>query len=547
MVLREDVRVSEEFVRRLEDPAQGSCLEAAASRWVEGARARCREKERVRTWDALRQTGVPGIALATAAPSAEDSPRPECVDALLAGAMGMPAPPSDRRPGEHPLDAAVDAAVVRAALRAERRRRAKSCGKVYARGRGRNEMLRLRPDYAALDGWPWLGAVCNAGGLSAIPVLGMSKLVRRLPACGVQAHFAVWGKQQGVACDRDARGVCLGGRAVKVLRADPTGSLTLDPLGRVLRRLEHATAQQAAADDRRCARPLRRRDIGRMGTRAREAGDRGSRHHGHAMGAWPRRRRRCGSAPGGISALFVWSCKGRVAHRRTYPGRFAARTLCVRVPPAGATTIDVAVCGSDASNDDDAPIAQHTVALWASPRSLRAVGGRCAAPQPAREETVGVVVDVCGREDALRGVIKALGVPAVEACHDLLGVMSASCCTAASMLNTETRVAVLRPRAADILRRVWSGALTLACGRRMCHIVAVLPPESLAVASTLLPLLDLSTDPSHWSRSRHGGDCGRQAAEGRAALRGMALCDPVGCAWLLGHKLLCCASRCWWL
>ncbi|TPP42732.1 Amastin surface glycofamily protein [Leishmania donovani] len=96
---------------------------------------------------------------------------------------------------------------------------------------------------------------------------------------------------------------------------------------------------------------------------------------------------------------------------------------------------------------------------------------------------------------------------------------------------------LMPPRAADILRRVWSGALTLACGRRMCHIVAVLPPESLAVASTLLPLLNLSTDPSHWS----------QAAEGRAALRGMALCDPVGCAWLLGHKLLCCASRCWWL
>ncbi|TPP42731.1 hypothetical protein CGC21_12080 [Leishmania donovani] len=493
MVLREDVRVSEEFVRRLEDPAQGSCLEAAASRWVEGARARCREKERVRTWDALRQTCF--LRVRTAEFQASHLPlrrrRLRIAPGLSAGV------------------AAVDAAVVRAALRAERRRRAKSCGKVYARGRGRNEMLRLRPDYAALDGWPWLGAVCNAGGLSAIPVLGMSKLVRRLPACGVQAHFAVWGKQQGVACDGDASGVCLGGRAVKVLRAEPTGSLTLDPLRRVLRRLwlrvgPHATAQQAAADDRRCARPLRRRDIERMGTRA---------------------------------PLFVWSCKGRVAHRRTYPGRFAARTLCVRVPPAGATTIDVAVCGSDASNDDDAPIAQHTVALWATPRSLRAVGGRCAAPQPAREETVGVVVDVCGREDALRGVIKALGVPAVEACHDLLGVMSASCCTAASMLNTETRVAVLRPRAADILRRVWSGALTLACGRRMCHIVAVLPPESLAVASTLLPLLDLSTDPSHWS----------QAAEGRAALRGMALCDPVGCAWLLGHKLLCCASRCWWL
>ncbi|AYU82618.1 hypothetical protein LdCL_340034000 [Leishmania donovani] len=75
-----------------------------------------------------------------------------------------------------------------------------------------------------------------------------------------------------------------------------------------------------------------------------------------ALTTWPRQRRRCGSAPGGASVLFVWSCKGRVAHRRTYPGRFAARTLCVRVPPAGATTIDVAACGRDASNDDDAAI-----------------------------------------------------------------------------------------------------------------------------------------------------------------------------------------------
>lgn len=38
---------------------------------------------------------------------------------------------------------------------------------------------------------------------------------------------------------------------------------------------------------------------------------------------------------------------------------------------------------------------------------------------------VGVVVDVGGGKDALRSVIKALGVPVVEACGHPLGVMSA--------------------------------------------------------------------------------------------------------------------------
>ncbi|TPP50360.1 hypothetical protein CGC20_1670 [Leishmania donovani] len=102
MVLREGVRVSEEFVRRLEDPAQGSCFEAAASRWVEGARARCRKKERVRTWDALphvwKGMDIAASKASPAAPSAADSPRPDCVDAVLAGAGGLTWAPLSTHP-----------------------------------------------------------------------------------------------------------------------------------------------------------------------------------------------------------------------------------------------------------------------------------------------------------------------------------------------------------------------------------------------------------------------------------------------------------------
>ncbi|TPP52634.1 hypothetical protein CGC20_35850 [Leishmania donovani] len=81
---------------------------------------------------------------------------------------------------------------------------------------------------------------------------------------------------------------------------------------------EHAAAQQAADDDRCGVRPLHRRDIGRTGSRVHEAGGRASRLHGHAMGPRPRRAFRCGSAPGGAFALFVWNCKGRLMHRPTF-------------------------------------------------------------------------------------------------------------------------------------------------------------------------------------------------------------------------------------
>ncbi|TPP44195.1 hypothetical protein CGC20_23590 [Leishmania donovani] len=120
MMLREGVRVPEECVRRLENPALGSCLEAAVSRWVEGARARCREKERVRTGDALRHVwkGMDIVAseahprvrghrrTKTYGRSSQSLPRVRTAECRASHLLLRRRRLRDRRPGERPLDGA---------------------------------------------------------------------------------------------------------------------------------------------------------------------------------------------------------------------------------------------------------------------------------------------------------------------------------------------------------------------------------------------------------------------------------------------------------
>ncbi|XQJ30337.1 hypothetical protein NXY56_006418 [Leishmania guyanensis] len=94
----------------------------------------------------------------------------------------------------------------------------------------------------------------------------------------------------------------------------------------------------------------------------------------------------------------------------------------------------------------------------------------------------GVVVDVRVREDPLRSVIKALGVPHVEACGDALDFISKACCRAKSMMGGKTPVSVLGLREADSLVHVYGEALALACERRMCHVVVEVHPGTLYMA-----------------------------------------------------------------
>ncbi|CAG9575130.1 hypothetical_protein-conserved [Leishmania major strain Friedlin] len=58
VLLRNRLSVSEEYVCHSKDPAHSTCLEAAFSRSVEGACARCRETARMLTWASAEHSSL---------------------------------------------------------------------------------------------------------------------------------------------------------------------------------------------------------------------------------------------------------------------------------------------------------------------------------------------------------------------------------------------------------------------------------------------------------------------------------------------------------
>ncbi|XQJ30365.1 tuzin, putative [Leishmania guyanensis] len=212
----------------------------------------------------------------------------------------------------------------------------------------------------------------------------------------------------------------------------------------------------------------------------------------------------------GALSLFGWNYRNHLTHQRTSQMRFAVRTLCKEAPPGASTT-------ADAAHQLSRQTRREALERWirpvfqqldtAHPRIVVITGsfgcGKSSLCRAAMREDdmVGVVVDVRVREDPLRSVIKALGVPHVEACGDALDFISEACCRAKSMMGGKTPVIVLRLREADSLARVYNEALALACERRMCHVVVEVPLEALTVTSTLLPRLDFYTVPN-FSRSQ---------------------------------------------
>ncbi|XP_010704199.1 tuzin, putative [Leishmania panamensis] len=179
--------------------------------------------------------------------------------------------------------------------------------------------------------------------------------------------------------------------------------------------------------------------------------------------------------------------------QRSSEMRFAVRTLCKKAPPGASTT-------ADAAHQLSRQTRREALERWirpvfqqldtAHPRIAVITGpfgcGKSSLCRAAMREDgmVGVVVDVRVREDPLRRVIKALGVPHVEACGDALDFISEACCRAKSMMGGKTPVSVLGLREADSLARVYNEALALACERRVCHVVVEVPLEALTVTST---------------------------------------------------------------
>ncbi|CAC9451608.1 putative tuzin [Leishmania infantum JPCM5] len=227
----------------------------------------------------------------------------------------------------------------------------------------------------------------------------------------------------------------------------------------------------------------------------------------------------------GAFSLFGWNYRNYLTHQRSYQMRFAVKTLCKKVPPGSAATIGAppAATGVETSMSSSAAhrMSKH-VSRVVQERWIRQVFHRLDTAHPRivvitgyfgcgksslcctaihDEGMAGVFVDVRNKEDTLRSVIKALGVPHVEACGDPLDFISEACYKAKSITNGKAPVIVLKLREGNSLTRVYNEALTLACDRRACHIVVELPLESLTTTNTLLPRLDFYTVPN-FSRSQ---------------------------------------------
>ncbi|KAG5485128.1 hypothetical protein CUR178_08099 [Leishmania enriettii] len=234
----------------------------------------------------------------------------------------------------------------------------------------------------------------------------------------------------------------------------------------------------------------------------------------------------------GAFSLFGWDYKNYLTHQQSRQMRFVVKTLCKKAPPAEPTTIDVlpretsvnasspsaaASAKATAARRPSKPIRRVAEERWirhvfrqldtAHPRIVVLTGylgcGKSSLCRTAiqAEGMIGVYVGVCGKEDTLRSLIKALDVPHVEACGDPLDFISEACCKAKSIMNGKMPVIVLKLREEDNLAHVYNEALTLACDRRMCHVVVELPLEPLTMANTLLPRPDFYNVPN-FSRSQ---------------------------------------------
>jgi ABC-type cobalamin/Fe3+-siderophores transport system ATPase subunit len=251
----------------------------------------------------------------------------------------------------------------------------------------------------------------------------------------------------------------------------------------------------------------------------------------------------------GAFSLFGWNYRNYTKHQRSYQLKFAVRTLCKKIAPGAAEATEstaAAVAGASSISkastawwwwpwpSSSATITKGAVATdsgpggaahrpskhicrdaqekWirqvfrqldtAHPRIVVLTGyfgcGKSSLCRTAlREEgMIGVFVDVRNKEDTLRSVIKAMGVPHVDACGDPLDFIAEACYKAKSAMDGKTPVIVLKLREGDNLTRVYNEAITLACDRRMCHIVVELPLESLTMTNTSLPRLDFYTVPN---------------------------------------------------
>lgn len=200
----------------------------------------------------------------------------------------------------------------------------------------------------------------------------------------------------------------------------------------------------------------------------------------------------------GAFSLFGWNYKNYLMEQRSFQMRFAVNALCRTLKEEESVENKKYVC-RDAEEQWIRQILQRLDLLH--PRIVVFTGyfgcGKSALTRSciAKEKINALFVDVRNKEDPLRSVIKAMGVPHVEACGDPLDFFSEACQKATAYTGS-IPVVVLKLRDEDNLSRVYNEAVSLACDRRMCHLVIEAPLEALTPNNTALPHLDFYTVPN---------------------------------------------------
>lgn len=201
----------------------------------------------------------------------------------------------------------------------------------------------------------------------------------------------------------------------------------------------------------------------------------------------------------GAFSLFGWNYKNYLKQQRSYQMKFAVKALSKQARNVSNDSSNENYVRREAQEQWIRLILRQLDALH--PRIVVFTGyfgcGKSALMRRClgKEKMNAVFVDVRNKEDPLRSVIKALGVPHVDACGDPLDFISEVCQKAAA--NTgKIPVLVLKLRDQDNLSRVYNEAVTLSCDHRVCHLVIEVPIEALTFTNTALPHLDFYSIPN---------------------------------------------------
>ncbi|CAD2215707.1 tuzin-like protein [Angomonas deanei] len=111
-------------------------------------------------------------------------------------------------------------------------------------------------------------------------------------------------------------------------------------------------------------------------------------------------------------------------------------------------------------------------------------------------ELPAIFVDVRGKEDTMRCVVKALGVNNIEVCGDLLDFVAEAMHEARKIKGNHVPILSIKLRQGCDLERVYQESVPLASDRHVCHVLFEVPLTFLTTKNLALPRLDFYMVPN---------------------------------------------------